>query len=275
MRTRHSNWASSTRWLPAANSLTLLPCNWRPILQRSRKRSCAWGAAFMRQIDDSYRRDVANAVEDFCNVAVTHAAQEGLRALWKKERQTGEAVDSLQLRRGVRRECLLRLCCVLRVRRAIFPTIRPPRLRSKHSGTRHPQSTALLCSDLERFGAGELEQGSDYRGHPDRRSAGWTNSRSDHAVARVRRIDEIRCRRDCRLSQKSATGQPQGSGAVWIRRQAAGASNDGGLSGRQQLAAGCFVAGERVERRLAAILAVDVAGYSRLMASTSRALWRR
>jgi adenylate cyclase len=28
---------------------------------------------------------------------------------------------------------------------------------------------------------------------------------------------------------------------------------------------GCVVAGERVERRLAAILAVDVAGYSRLM----------
>ena len=27
----------------------------------------------------------------------------------------------------------------------------------------------------------------------------------------------------------------------------------------------CFLAGERVERRLAAILAVDVAGYSRLM----------
>src|SRR6516162_9695838 len=28
---------------------------------------------------------------------------------------------------------------------------------------------------------------------------------------------------------------------------------------------GCFVAGERVERRLAAILAADIAGYSRLM----------
>jgi mono/diheme cytochrome c family protein len=55
---------------------------------------------------------------------------------------------------------------------------------------------------------------------------------SDHAVARVRWIDEIRRRRDCRLSQKSAAGQPQGTGAVWIRRQATGASNDGGLSGR-------------------------------------------
>jgi adenylate cyclase len=28
---------------------------------------------------------------------------------------------------------------------------------------------------------------------------------------------------------------------------------------------GCFVTGERVERRLAAVLAADVAGYSRLM----------
>jgi mono/diheme cytochrome c family protein len=65
--------------------------------------------------------------------------------------------------------------------------------------------------------------------------------------------------------KKFATGQPQDTRAVWIRRQAAGASNDGGLSGRQQLAAGCFVAGERVERRRAAILAVDAAGYSRLM----------
>src|SRR6185312_13443459 len=59
--------------------------------------------------------------------------------------------------------------------------------------------------------------------------------RSDHAVARVRRIDEIRRRRDCRLSQKPAAGQPQGAGPIWIRRQAARAQNDGGLS-RQQLA---------------------------------------
>jgi enoyl-CoA hydratase len=37
-------------------------------------------AAFMRQIDTDYRRSIANAVEDFCNVAATDAAQEGLRA---------------------------------------------------------------------------------------------------------------------------------------------------------------------------------------------------
>jgi enoyl-CoA hydratase/carnithine racemase len=37
-------------------------------------------AAFMRQIDDDYRRSIAYAVEDFCNVAVTDTAQEGLRA---------------------------------------------------------------------------------------------------------------------------------------------------------------------------------------------------
>jgi len=37
-------------------------------------------AAFMRQNDLDYRRSVANAVEDFCNVTMTDAAQEGLRA---------------------------------------------------------------------------------------------------------------------------------------------------------------------------------------------------
>jgi len=41
-------------------------------------------AAFMRQIDLDYRRSIANAVEDFCNVAVTDAAQEGLRAFVEK-----------------------------------------------------------------------------------------------------------------------------------------------------------------------------------------------
>lgn len=43
-------------------------------------------AAFMRQIDDNYRRDIASAVEDFCNVAVTESAQEGLRAFVEKRR---------------------------------------------------------------------------------------------------------------------------------------------------------------------------------------------
>ena len=41
-------------------------------------------ASFMRQIDLDYRRSIANAVEDFCNVAVTDAAQEGLRAFVEK-----------------------------------------------------------------------------------------------------------------------------------------------------------------------------------------------
>ena len=41
-------------------------------------------AAFMRQNDLDYRRSVANAVEDFCNVAVTAAAQEGIRAFLEK-----------------------------------------------------------------------------------------------------------------------------------------------------------------------------------------------
>jgi enoyl-CoA hydratase/carnithine racemase len=43
-------------------------------------------AAFMRQNDLDYRRSIANAVEDFCNVAVTDAAQEGLRAFVEKRR---------------------------------------------------------------------------------------------------------------------------------------------------------------------------------------------
>ncbi len=41
-------------------------------------------AAFMRQNDIDYRRSIAAAVEDFCNVAMTDAAQEGLRAFAEK-----------------------------------------------------------------------------------------------------------------------------------------------------------------------------------------------
>jgi len=39
-------------------------------------------AAFMRQND--YRRDIASAVEDFCNAVTTPAAQEGIRAFIEK-----------------------------------------------------------------------------------------------------------------------------------------------------------------------------------------------
>lgn len=41
-------------------------------------------AAFMRANDLDYRRSVANAVEDFCNVATTPEAQEGLAAFLEK-----------------------------------------------------------------------------------------------------------------------------------------------------------------------------------------------
>jgi enoyl-CoA hydratase len=41
-------------------------------------------AAFMRQNDLDYRRSIANAVEDFCNVTMTDAAQDGLRAFVEK-----------------------------------------------------------------------------------------------------------------------------------------------------------------------------------------------
>jgi enoyl-CoA hydratase/carnithine racemase len=37
-------------------------------------------AAFMRQNDLDYRRSIANAVEDFCNVAMTDAAQDKLQS---------------------------------------------------------------------------------------------------------------------------------------------------------------------------------------------------
>ena len=57
-------------------------------------------AAFMRQIDDNYRRDVANAVEDFCNVAVTDDAQEGLRAFAEKRTPNwGHLIFSTQAKR--------------------------------------------------------------------------------------------------------------------------------------------------------------------------------
>jgi enoyl-CoA hydratase len=41
-------------------------------------------AAFMRQNDLDYRRSIASAVEDFCNVATTSAAQESIRAFLEK-----------------------------------------------------------------------------------------------------------------------------------------------------------------------------------------------
>jgi len=41
-------------------------------------------AAFMRQNDLDYRRRIANAVDDFCNVVTTEAAQEGIRAFLEK-----------------------------------------------------------------------------------------------------------------------------------------------------------------------------------------------
>lgn len=46
-------------------------------------------AAFMRQNDLDYRRSIANAAEDFCNVCVTEAAQEGLRRFVDKRPQRG------------------------------------------------------------------------------------------------------------------------------------------------------------------------------------------
>lgn len=44
-------------------------------------------AAFMRQNDLDYRRSIADAVDDFCNAAMTDAAQEGLRAFVEKRRR--------------------------------------------------------------------------------------------------------------------------------------------------------------------------------------------
>ena len=43
-------------------------------------------AAFMRQNDLDYRRSIANAVEDFCNIVTTDAAQEGIRAFVEKRK---------------------------------------------------------------------------------------------------------------------------------------------------------------------------------------------
>lgn len=43
-------------------------------------------AAFMRASDLDYTRGVANAVEDFCNIAVTPDAQEGLKAFLEKRK---------------------------------------------------------------------------------------------------------------------------------------------------------------------------------------------
>jgi enoyl-CoA hydratase len=44
-------------------------------------------AAFMRQNDLDYRRSIASAAEDFCNVSMTEAAQEGLKAFVDKRLQ--------------------------------------------------------------------------------------------------------------------------------------------------------------------------------------------
>ena len=45
-------------------------------------------AAFMRQNELGYRRSIANAVEDFCNVAMTDAAQNKLKAFVERRRST-------------------------------------------------------------------------------------------------------------------------------------------------------------------------------------------
>lgn len=47
-------------------------------------------AAFMRTNDLDYRRGVANAVEDFCNSAVTPHAQEGLKAFIERRKPIWE-----------------------------------------------------------------------------------------------------------------------------------------------------------------------------------------
>jgi enoyl-CoA hydratase len=47
-------------------------------------------AAFMRQNDLDYRRSIANAAEDFCNVCMTEAAQDGLRAFADKRPHRGD-----------------------------------------------------------------------------------------------------------------------------------------------------------------------------------------
>ena len=47
-------------------------------------------AAFMRTNDLDYRRGVANAVEDFCNAAMTPDAQEGLKAYLEKRKPSWE-----------------------------------------------------------------------------------------------------------------------------------------------------------------------------------------
>lgn len=47
-------------------------------------------AAFMRATDLDYTRSVANAVEDFCNIAVTPDAQEGLTAFLEKRKPNWE-----------------------------------------------------------------------------------------------------------------------------------------------------------------------------------------
>jgi enoyl-CoA hydratase/carnithine racemase len=45
-------------------------------------------SAFMRQNDLDYRRSIANAVEDFCNLAMTDAAQDKLKAFVERRRAT-------------------------------------------------------------------------------------------------------------------------------------------------------------------------------------------
>src|SRR5262249_4964328 len=45
-------------------------------------------AAFMRQNDLDYRRSIASAVEDFCNVPMTNPAQNKLQAFVKRRRST-------------------------------------------------------------------------------------------------------------------------------------------------------------------------------------------
>lgn len=68
------------RWATAANELAATFAAKSVTVTRLGR------AAFMRQFDLDYRRSIATAAEDFCAVATTDDAREGLRAFMEKRK---------------------------------------------------------------------------------------------------------------------------------------------------------------------------------------------
>jgi hypothetical protein len=74
---RYRRWLRSSGISSKRNSITVTPAQWRS--------HCRWRWPLLQRPSNlDYRRSIASAVDDFCNVATSDEAQEGLRAFVEK-----------------------------------------------------------------------------------------------------------------------------------------------------------------------------------------------